>query len=160
MHGHYVWSAELFSVHLSVFLIKCLFSTPPDNDIACQSMTQYTSSQSISRHSISWAQTHFTMLLFSHVVKPLHCSHRTMVLLRPSTNANLCYLKFDSWEKHCISATIYKYIYILPLIEIYIYILPLVETSLFVVKSATDNQLLHSAGAFAIVVNPCFREAR
>ena len=36
--------------------------------------------------------------------------------------------------------------------------LPLIWTSLFVVKSATDNQLLQSAaGAFTIVVNPCFQ---
>ena len=45
-----------------------------------------------------------------HVLKPLHFSHRIKVLLRPSTNANLCYLKFDltncSWEKNYFSATI------------------------------------------------------
>ena len=31
----------------------------------------------------------------SHVLKPLHFSHRIQALLRLSTNANLCYLKFD-----------------------------------------------------------------
>ena len=44
------------------------------------------------------------------MLKHLHFSHRIKVLLRPSTNANLCYLKFDltncSWEKNYFSATI------------------------------------------------------
>ena len=38
-----------------------------------------------------------------HVLRPLHFRHRIKALLRPSTNANLCYLKIDltkcSWEK-------------------------------------------------------------
>ena len=40
----------------------------------------------------------------AHVLKPLHFSHRIKALLRPSTNANLCYLKFDltncSWGNY------------------------------------------------------------
>ena len=41
----------------------------------------------------------------THVLRRLHFKHRIKGLLRPSTNANLCYLKFDltncSWEKNC-----------------------------------------------------------
>ena len=43
--------------------------------------------------------------MVTHVLRPLHFRHRIKALLRPSTNANLCYLKFDltnwSWEKNC-----------------------------------------------------------
>ena len=39
------------------------------------------------------------------MLRPSHFRHRIKALLRPSTNANLCYLKFDltncSWEKNC-----------------------------------------------------------
>ena len=46
-----------------------------------------------------------TQDLIPHVLRPLHFRHRIKALLRPSTNANLCYLRFDltncSWEKNC-----------------------------------------------------------
>ena len=39
------------------------------------------------------------------MLRPLHFRHRIKALLRPSTNANLCYLRFDltncSWGKNC-----------------------------------------------------------
>ena len=39
------------------------------------------------------------------MLRPLHFRHRIKALLRSSTNANLCYLRFDltncSWEKIC-----------------------------------------------------------
>ena len=42
---------------------------------------------------------------YPHVLRPLHFRHRIKALLRPSTNANLCYLRFDltnwSWGKNC-----------------------------------------------------------
>ena len=41
---------------------------------------------------------------WTHVLRLLHFRHRIKALLRPSTNAHLCYLKFDltncSWEKN------------------------------------------------------------
>ena len=45
-----------------------------------------------------------------HVLKPLHFSHRIIALLRLSTKANRCYLKFHLtswlWGENCFSATI------------------------------------------------------
>ena len=39
------------------------------------------------------------------MLRPLHFRHQIKALLRPSTNANLCYLRFDltncSWGKNC-----------------------------------------------------------
>ena len=44
------------------------------------------------------------LFLLTHVLRPLHFKHRIKGILRPSTNANLCYLKFNitncSWEKN------------------------------------------------------------
>ena len=41
------------------------------------------------------------LFLLTHVLRPLHFKHRIKGLLRPSTNANLCFLKFELTNCSC-----------------------------------------------------------